>query len=142
MAARQRNPRRKLPTSRLGAVLVEFALIAPILFVFFVACIEFSRVNMIRNSVATAAYEGARRGIIPGSTAPQAQAAARASLSAAGIIPESVVITPAELTPATPLVTVTITVQGSKNLWISPLFTKGISITKASTLSRERTTAN
>jgi len=128
--------------SRSGATLVEFALIAPILFVFFVSCIEFSRINMIRNSMSSAAYEGARKGIIPGSTSAQVEATARASLSATGIVPESVVVTPTIITQTTPTVTVTITVLGSNNLWIAPMFTKGISITKSSTLSREKTTSN
>ena len=132
---------RKRPR-RSGAALVEFALVAPILFLFFVACIEFSRVNMIRNSISIAAYEGARKGIIPGSTSAQVEATARASLSATGIVPETVVVTPAVITQTTPTVTVSITVLGSKNLWISPMFTKGISLTKSSSLSREKTTGN
>jgi len=141
MTRKTQPSRSKFRPQRRGAALVEFALMAPIMFMFFIACIEFSRANMLRNSMSIAAYEGARKGIIPGSTAAQVEATARASLASAGIVPESVVVNPAVLTQTTPVVTVTITALGSKNLWISPMFTKGMKLTKSSSLSREKTTS-
>ncbi|MGC4005534.1 MAG: pilus assembly protein [Pirellulales bacterium] len=133
-----RRNRKRRPLQR-GAALVEFALVAPILFMFFMACIEFSRINMIRNSIAISAYEGARRGIIPGATAAQAEATARASLAATGITPQSVTVSPATLTTSTEVVTVTVTAAGANNLWISPLFSGGMVLTKSASLSREKT---
>jgi len=73
--------------ARAGAVVTEFAICAPLLFFFFFASLEFSRVNMIRQSVENAVYEGARRGIVPGATAANCQASAQAvlnSISATG----------------------------------------------------------
>ena len=67
--------------NRQGAVLVEFALCAPILFFFFFTAFEFSRVNMIRQSIENAAYEGSRRGIVPGATAEDCKNAARVVLN-------------------------------------------------------------
>ena len=64
---------------RTAAVVVEFAICAPILFLFFFASLEFSRVNMIRQSVENAVYEGARRGIVPGATAANCRAWPRPS---------------------------------------------------------------
>ena len=59
-------------SARDGALLVEFALVCPILFMFMCACFEFARVAMVRSSIANAAYEGARRASVPGSKAEQA----------------------------------------------------------------------
>src|SRR3989304_7544629 len=80
------QPRRRRRT-RAAAVVVEFAICAPILFLFFFASLEFSRVNMIRQSVENAVYEGARRGIVPGATADNCRASALTvlnSISASG----------------------------------------------------------
>ena len=70
--------RSSLRRTRTAAVVVEFAICAPILFLFFFASLEFSRVNMIRQSVENAVYEGARRGIVPGATAANCRASAQA----------------------------------------------------------------
>src|SRR3989304_687459 len=73
--------------SRSGVVVVEFAICAPLLFMFFFASLEFSRVNMIRQSIENAVYEGARRGIVPGATADNCRASALTvlnSISASG----------------------------------------------------------
>lgn len=51
---------------RLGAVVVEFALIAPILALFVVGMLELGRAVMVREIVSNAARKGCRSGVLPG----------------------------------------------------------------------------
>jgi Flp pilus assembly pilin Flp len=60
-----RRPCRK---DRRGAALVEFALIAPLLFLFVFGIIEFGRAVMVQQIITNASREGARLGVLDGST--------------------------------------------------------------------------
>jgi len=123
---------------RKGAVLVEFALTAPILFLVVFAAIEFSRVNTIRHSVANAAYEGARRGIVPGATATDARDAALAILNAVCVRNVEVTVEPSVITAGTSEITMTIDVPLDQNGWITPKFFKGDVLKSSCTLAREK----
>ena len=57
---------------RTGAAVVEFAIIANIMFVIILTCIEFARMNMVRNLAQDAAYYAARQVIVPGATDDEA----------------------------------------------------------------------
>ena len=72
--------------ARCGVVTVEFAICAPILFIIFFASLEFGRVNMIRQSVENAVYEGSRRGIVPGATAADCRTAAQNVLNTVSVV--------------------------------------------------------
>jgi Flp pilus assembly protein TadG len=123
---------------RSGAVAVEFAICAPILLMFFFASLEFSRVNMIRQSVENAVYEGARRGIVPGATAENCREAAQVVLNSISARDADIDVTPATITPNTDEVTVTISVPIDTNSWVIPVFFDGRSVTGTMTLKRER----
>ncbi len=79
-AARQESSLRRRSTrrqrrqgdSRLGVSTVEFAIVANILFIMILTCMEFARMNMVRNLAQDAAYFGARHAIVPGATAAEA----------------------------------------------------------------------
>ena len=58
--------------SRTGAAMVEFAIIANLMFVVIFTCMEFARMNMVRNMAQDAAYFAARIAIVPGATADEA----------------------------------------------------------------------
>lgn len=133
---RQRNRRRW--QTRAGAVVTEFAICAPLLFFFFFASLEFSRVNMIRQSVENAVYEGARRGIVPGATAANCQASAQAVLNSISATGATINVTPSTITKDTPQVTVEVTVPVNNNSWVIPVFFEGRSISSSMTLNRER----
>ncbi len=67
--SRKRNPsRRRKISSRSGVAMVEFALVANVMFVMILTCMEFSRMNMVRNLAQDAAYYAARHVIVPGAT--------------------------------------------------------------------------
>ncbi len=95
---------------RQGAVTVEFALAAPVLFMFVFASIEFSRVNMIRNTIENAAYEGARRGVLSGATAANCAAVTQDLLDIIGVADSTITVTPLVILANTQDVTVTVEV--------------------------------
>lgn len=123
---------------RRGAVVTEFAICAPLLFFFYFASLEFSRVNMIRQSVENAVYEGARRGIVPGATADNCRESAQVvlnSISASGV---TINVTPSVITPDAEEVTVSVSVPVSSNSWVFPVFFADRTISSSMTLRRER----
>lgn len=74
---RRRRPRgRQARKQRRGAAAVEFAICANIFFVLIFTCMEFARMNMIRNLAQDAAYFAARVAMVPGATVEEAEDAA------------------------------------------------------------------
>jgi Flp pilus assembly protein TadG len=124
--------------SRHGAVVTEFAICAPLLFFFFFTALEFCRVNMIRQTIENAVYEGSRRGIVPGATANDCRNVAQAVLNTISTNGATVTVSPAVIVPDTPEVTVSITVPLNSNAWVTPVFFKGKSLSNSMTLRRER----
>jgi Flp pilus assembly protein TadG len=133
-----RNRERRRRWSPRGAVVTEFAICAPILFFFFFAALEFSRVNMIRQSVENAVYEGSRRGIVPGATADDCRNAAQVVLNSVSANSATVTVTPSVISPATPEVPVSISVPINSNSWVAPFFFRDRTIANSMTLRRER----
>jgi Flp pilus assembly protein TadG len=124
------------------AVVVEFAICAPILFLFFFASLEFSRVNMIRQTIENAAYEGSRRGIVPGAKASDCRDSAQAVLNTVSTNDATITVTPSVITPETTQVTVSITVPIDSNSWVTPLFFENKSLSNSMTMRRERFSTN
>jgi Flp pilus assembly protein TadG len=133
---------RRCRRARCGAVMVEFAICSSLLFMFFFAALEFSRVNMIRQSIENAVYEGARRGIVPGATSDDCRNTALAVLNSISVNGAQVTITPSVITPSTPQVSVACSVPVNSNSWVTPLFFAGKSISGSMTLNRERFNTN
>jgi Flp pilus assembly protein TadG len=118
-----------------GVSAVEFALTAPILFLFLFATLEFGRYNMILQTTNEAAFEAARACIVPGAAASDGETAGRNIINAAGLSGGTVTINPATITTTTPQVTATVTVSITSNLWTSALFCKSGTTTKSCTLT-------
>jgi Flp pilus assembly protein TadG len=131
-----RNHRRK--STRAAVVVAEFAICAPILFLFFFASLEFSRVNMLRQSAENAVYEGARRGIVPGATATNCRDSAQVVLNSISANGATITVTPSVITKDTPEVTVAVTIPVNSNSWVFPFFFRDKSISSRMTLQRER----
>jgi Flp pilus assembly protein TadG len=127
---------------RRGAVVVEFALTAGLLFMILFAAIEFMRVNTIVNSTENAAYEGARAGIVPGAKAKDVKDAAGGMLAAIGVRGAQIDVEPNAIQADTPEVTVTISVPLDNNSFIAPRYFLGKTLTKTCTLTREVPNAN
>ena len=128
------KPHRK---TRRGAAMVEFAIVAPLLFFFFFAAFEFCRVAMIRHTVDNAVYEGCRRAIIPGATAGDARDTAENVLGTLGLSGAVITVSPSTIDNQTPELTMTIEVSVNANTFVPPQFAGGKKITRTLTMQRE-----
>lgn len=129
---------RKNRTGRRGATAVEFALTAPVFFLFLLAAFEFGWLNVMRHTADNAAYEAARTAMVPGATVAEAKAKANNLLGIVGARSATITVTPSELTPDTDQVTVAIDIPMNKNGLVVPRFTSATTIHSSSTLRTER----
>jgi len=83
---------------RRGATLVEFALVAPLLFLIILGMLEFGRMVMVEQFLTNAAREGARRGILEQSTGPDVESVVTDYLADKTIAGATVTVTPNDLT--------------------------------------------
>jgi hypothetical protein len=91
---------------RRGATAVEFAIVAPVFFVFLLAAFEFGWLNVVRHTADNAAYEAARTAVVPGATVAEAKAKADKLLKIVGTRSAQVTVTPSPLTVDSKSVTV------------------------------------
>jgi Flp pilus assembly protein TadG len=119
--------------SRAGAVAVEFAVVAPLILLFFMAAIEITQLNFLRHTAANAAYEGARTAIVLGGSAAEARTAANAYLSNLKIASGSTVT----VNQTADAVEVTVSLPASKNSWGLNTFTAGKTVVQTCILKRE-----
>lgn len=132
------SPSERRRDARGGAITVELAFTAPLLFLVFFASVEFSRLNVIKNTLENAAYEGCRQGILPGASEAKCKNAAQQILQTIGISDASVVVTPSTIATDSPQVTVDIglTLLPSHG-FIFNRFVMGHSLQASCTLQRE-----
>ncbi len=130
--------RRAPQGARRGATTVEFALTAPIFFLFLLAAFEFGWMNVLRHTADNAAYEAARTAMVPGATAAEAKSKANSVLGIVGTRGAVVTISPATLDPTTKQVTVAVDVPMNQNGLILPRFTANKTLHCVSTLRTER----
>ncbi len=71
---RTTHPTANRASRRKGAMTVEFAIVAPLIFLLFLGGLELTALNFARQTLGNASYEAARKMIIPGGTAAQARA--------------------------------------------------------------------
>lgn len=133
----RKNSSNRLSRDRQGAAAVEFAMVAPLLFLFFFAAFEFCRVAMIRHTADNAVYEGCRAGIIPGATNIDAQREAERIMASLGVTNVNVTVTPSKIEQDTPDVTVRMEVPLDTNSFVPNQFVAGRSIVRELTLQRE-----
>ena len=125
--------RSKARADRGGASLVEFSIVAPVIFLFFLGGLELTSLNFARQTVGIASYEAARKMIIPGGTVAQAQAEGLRQLSLVGIgTGATVTVTD---TPTT--VSVTVRVPASTVSWGLTRFSAGYSLQQTCKLTKE-----
>jgi len=124
----------KSKASRSGVTAVEFAFVSPIIFALFLGAIEFTRLNMVRNTAAIAAYEGARTAMVAGGNIDKGGKAARSVLSAVGVNKE--VEVKGSIEPD--FVEVEVRVPMNKNSWGVSIFTSGAVVKQKVRLQREK----
>ncbi len=137
------NPRCQ-PSRRQGAAVVEFAIVAPLLFFCIVLpMFEFGSGMMVAELVTNAARAGARVGILPGNTNAAVTATVNSNLSAQGISGATISVlvdgTQADVstgTIGTPI-TVTVSIPYSSIAWVPGQFLNGLNLTGTQTLPHE-----
>src|SRR5262249_47269871 len=73
------------PTARRGAAIVEFAIVAPLLFMLVLGCIEFGRAMMVSELAISAARTGCRLGVLAGKSNSDITTAVKDFLTEAGL---------------------------------------------------------
>lgn len=79
----KRKPHRK-NRKRLGAVTIEFAIVANVMFIVIFGSFELTRLSLMRNLAQDAAYFAARAAIVPGATVTDASNEANRILGTLG----------------------------------------------------------
>ena len=129
--------KKKKNSQRKGAAMVEFAIVAPLLFLLFFASMEFCRVAMIRHTADNAVYEGCRAGIIPGATTAEVTAETQLILNSLGLTNVTIAVTPPVIDKDTDEVTVRVDVPLDDNSFVTNQFVAGRTVVRQLTLRRE-----
>lgn len=123
---RSANPRR-------GALTVEFAIVAPLIFLLFLGGLELTALNFARQTLGNASYEAARKMIIPGGTTAQAQAEGIRQMNLVGIS-SGVAVTASQTSSS---VTVQVSVPAASVSWGLVRFSSGYVLRQSCTLTKE-----
>jgi Flp pilus assembly protein TadG len=127
-------------SDRRGSAVVEFAVVAPVFFLFIFGMIEYGRMVMVQQILTNAAREGARVGILDNSTQSDVDTAVDRYLTAANINGSTTTVTPNPPSSATSgnPVTVTVSVGFNQVSWLpSPFFLGGKTLSYTATMRRE-----
>lgn len=119
---------------------MEFALVAPLLFLVILGMIEFGRMIMVQQVITNASREGARRGVLDGATTSEVTTAVKSYLTGATVKDATVTVTPNPPSSAGfgEPVTVTVSVPFNKVTWLpKPMFLSGKTLTAQSIMRRE-----
>ena len=123
--------------ARKGAIAVEFAMTAPLLFLILFGCLELGHANMVFNVAEAAAYEGARKGIVPGANQNDVTSAAQRLLNVSKVRNASIRVTPSNLSTNTDTIRVAIEIPYRQNSIVFPTFTRNLVIERECVLTRE-----
>ena len=127
--------------ARRGAAVVEFAVLAPLLFLLIFGMIEYGRMVMVQQLITNASREGARLAVLDGSTNSDVIAKAKATVGGAITLKDSDVTTsPTDITTATAgtSITVTVGVNFDDVTWLPHAFwLGGKRLSAASAMRRE-----
>lgn len=127
------NNNRRSINPRRGALTVEFAIVAPLIFLLFLGGLELTALNFARQTLGNASYEAARKMIIPGGTAAQAQSEGIRQMNLVGIS-SGVSVTTAETQTS---VTVQVSVPAASVSWGLVRFSSGYVLKQSCTLTKE-----
>ncbi|MDA1230300.1 MAG: TadE/TadG family type IV pilus assembly protein [Planctomycetota bacterium] len=133
-------PRRKISPrkhgsrlDRTGTVTVEFAIVAPLIFLLFLGGLELTALNFARQTAGNACYEAARKLIIPGGTVAQAQAEGMRQMSIVGLGTGASVT----VVNSTTSVTATVSIPARNVSWGLMRFSTNYTLKQTCTLTKE-----
>jgi Flp pilus assembly protein TadG len=124
---------------RRGAAAVEFAIVAPLLFMLVMGFIELGRGLMVQQVLTNASRVGARQAITIGATLDQVTSSVTSYANGASVGNVSVDCTPSPAAAAAgDMVTVTVTVDYAQVSWLpSPWFMGNTTLTASSVMRKE-----
>lgn len=134
--SRRRRPARAKAESRLGASAVEFAIVANVMFIMVLACMEFARLNVVRNLTQDAAYYAARHVIVPGATADEAVERAETIMNS--VLSNGYTVNVGELDSESSEVVVTVSVDLTAVALFAPYFLPDTNIASTVRMQAER----
>lgn len=112
--------RSRIAEKRRGTVVVELAIVAPILVVIFLGMVEVSRGIMVQQIITNAAREGAREAIMEGATISDVQTSVTEYLANSTISGATVSVTPdPTVVVARQGITVTVNIPYANVMWLS-----------------------
>ena len=132
--AGRRNPVKG--RARLGVSAVEFAIVANILILLILTCMEFARMNMVRNLAQDAAYYAARHAIVPGATTAEAIDVAESVMSS--MLSNGYTVTVSDLDADSNEATVTVEVDFTEVAMFAPYFLSDATISTTARMHTER----
>jgi len=121
---------------RWGATAVEFAIVANILMIMILTCMEFARMNMVRNLMQDAAYFAARHAVVPGATAGEAIEAADTIMGS--MLSNGYTITVSDLNETSADINVTVEVDLGAVALFAPYFLPETTISTTANMRTER----
>ena len=131
--------------ARRGAAVVEFAFVAPLVFLLIFAAIEFGRVLMVVNGLETAARDGCRLAISWGTTEQDVEQAVAERLSAFGVPNYALSMDPSPPTSACQWEPITVRIAatyGSVSWLPAPRSLQALVLTGSCTLPQESDQCN
>ena len=115
-----RRSRSRIAEKRRGAVVVELAVVAPILVIIFLGMVEVSRGIMVQQILTNAAREGAREAIMEGATTSDVQTTVTQYLANSTISGATVSVTPdPTVAAARQPVTVAVNIPYANVMWFT-----------------------
>jgi Flp pilus assembly protein TadG len=126
--------------NRRGAAAVEFAVVAPVLFLLVFGMIEFGRMVMVQQVITNGSREGARLAVLDGTTTADVTTAVNTYLTGASVQGATVTVTPNPPTSAAygAPVTVVVSVSFDQVSWLpTPMFLSGRELTATTVMRRE-----
>lgn len=134
------KPCRLFRRNRRAASAVEFAIVAPVFFLFVFGMIEYGRMVMVQQILTNASREGARQAVLDGATTAAVQTTVNSYLTSGSISGATVTVTPNPPTNAAfgDPVTVTVSIAFSQVSWLpSPMYLGGKTLTATTVMRRE-----
>lgn len=122
--------------ARIGATVVEFAIVANVMMIIILTCMEFARLNMTRNLAQDAAYFAARHALVPGATAAEAEAEADRIMGS--MLNTGYTVTVDDLDEDSENVTVTVDVDLTAVALFAPYFLPDTTISTTARMRTER----
>jgi Flp pilus assembly protein TadG len=131
---------RRWGRTRRGAAVVEFAVVSPVLILLLLGMIEYGRMIMVQQSLATAARVGARSAIVEETSASTAKNVVESFLAGVGVTGTNITVSPSEISSLAhgKPITVAVSVPFSEVSWLPhPFFLKNTILSSTATMRRE-----